>query len=144
MKVLIVDDHVYVLEGLKEQVVEYWPSEVSLEVVAVPCFSGDEAIEAVKSHQPDILFLDYSLGGDKTGKDVALWIDEHYQKPIRVATQTLREEEKARELFAGTRCVTYYLPQGIMDFDRIREFVESCAKTTPITIEFPTGVPHQS
>ena len=125
MKILIVDDHDYVPDGLKMWIAAFWPPEVPPEVVTALCSSADLAIEAVKDYQPDVLFLDYSFGGRdrKTGKDVALWIDRNYQKPIRVATHS--SHYNVRELFSGAECVKHFI-SGISDTEHIKKFIEHC------------------
>ncbi|OFV91785.1 MAG: hypothetical protein A3H95_02365 [Acidobacteria bacterium RIFCSPLOWO2_02_FULL_64_15] len=88
------------------------------------CLSADEAIEAIQEYQPDILLLNYSFrGGDKTGRDVALWMDRNYRSPIRVAAHSDRSEEDLRQLFKGTECVKYFISG-----DRIKDFIEDCTR----------------
>ncbi len=128
MKILIVDDFVFVLERLKELISVLWPSEIPVEVIAVQCLWADAAIRAVEKYQPDFLLLDYSFRGDeKTGKDVALWIDRNYQKPIHVATHSRRPENEARRLFSGAECVKHFI-YGFLDTEHLKEFIESCTK----------------
>lgn len=125
MKILIVDDNEFILKLLERWVVRLWPAEVPHEVVGVCCLSADRAIDAVRRHEPDVLFLDYVLGEahqPETGRDVALWIDQKYEKPICVATHTSHSD--AREIFAGVRCVTHFV--SISDPKAISEFIEVC------------------
>ena len=58
MKILLVDDHIILMDGIKsllEQVKEF-------EVVAAKG-SGEEALEYLKSHEIDLLISDYNLPG---------------------------------------------------------------------------------
>ena len=56
MKLVIVDDHPIVLEGLSA----LFRGEPQIKIVA-RCLTGEEALEAVERHRPDILLLDLNL-----------------------------------------------------------------------------------
>ena len=121
-KVLIVDDRGPELDRLKRRIDLFWPPEIPVKTSAVYCAWADEAIEAIKEYRPDILLLNYAFRGDeKTGRDVARWIDQNYRTPIRVAAHSDRSEEDLRELFRGTECV-----KDFISGDRIKEFIEHC------------------
>jgi two-component system, NarL family, nitrate/nitrite response regulator NarL len=64
IRLVVVDDHPIVLEGLER----LFRVEGDLEIVA-RCVNGREALEAVRLHRPDILLLDVRLPGG-TGLDV--------------------------------------------------------------------------
>lgn len=111
-RILVVDDHEYVLEKFHRYCAGY-----DAEFIAVLCNSAIDAIRAIRTYEPDILFLDYSFydnanNEETTGKEVASWIDHSYIKPIMVATHTAREEEEARQLFSGCKCVTHFVEQN--------------------------------
>jgi hypothetical protein len=118
-----------VLERLERRIGIFWPPDIPVKTAAVYCAWADEAIEAIKEYQPDILLLNYAFRGDeKTGRDVARWIDQTYRTPIRVAAHSDRSEEDLRQLFRGTECVKYFICG-----DRIKEFIEDCTrKKTPM------------
>ncbi len=120
IRILIVDDHGPVLERLKGRIDIFWPPDIPVKTAAVHCVGADEVIEAIKEYQPDILLLNYAFRADeKTGRDVARWIDQNYRTPIRVAVHSDRSEEDLRQLFRGTECVKYFICG-----DRIGEFIE--------------------
>ncbi|MBI4204675.1 MAG: hypothetical protein HY527_06585 [Betaproteobacteria bacterium] len=123
-KILIVGDHGSPLERLKGRFDIFWPPDIPAKTTAVYCAWADEAIEAIKEYRPDILLLNYAfLQDEKTGRDVARWIDQNYRTPIRVAAHSDRSEEDLRQLFAGTECVKDFICG-----DRIKEFVEDCTR----------------
>jgi len=125
IKILIIDDQGAVLEKLKRRIGFFWPPDIPAKTVAMYCAWADEAIEALKEYQPDILLLNYAFRKDKkTGRDVALWIDQNYRRPIRVAAHSADcSEEDLRQLFQGTECVKYFLCG-----ERIRDFIEDCTR----------------
>lgn len=124
VKILIVDDRGSVLEWLKGRIEIFWPADVPFKATAVFCGWADEAIEAIKEYRPDILLLNYAFrGDDKTGVDVARWIDRNYRARMRVAVHSDRAEDELRELFKGTECVKHFISG-----DRVKEFVEACTR----------------
>lgn len=121
MKILIVDDQGSVLERLKRRIDIFWPPDIPVKISAVYCAWADEVIEAIQEYQPDILLLNYAFRGDeKTGRDVARWIDQNYRAPIYVAAHSDRSEEDLRQLYKGTECIKYFICG-----DRIKAFVEN-------------------
>ena len=123
-KILIVDDDGSVLERLERRIDIFWPPDIPVKTAAVYCAWADEAIEAIKEYQPDILLLNCAFRNDeKTGRDVARWIDQNYRTPIRVAVHSDRSEEDLRQLFRGTECVKYFISG-----DRIKDFIEDCTR----------------
>ena len=120
-KILIVDDHVPVLEWLERRIGIFWPPDIPVKTAAVFCAWADETIEAIKEYQPDILLLNYAFEHDeKTGRDVARWIDQNYRTPIRVAVHSDRSEDDLRQAFRDTECVKYFICG-----DRIKDFIEN-------------------
>ena len=124
MKIVIIGDQGPVLERLERRIDIFWPPDVPVKTVAVHCAWADEAIEAVKEYQPDVLLLNYAFRRDeKTGRDVVRWIDQNYRLPIRVAVHSDRPEDDLHQLFSGTACVKYFISG-----DNIKDFVEDCAR----------------
>lgn len=124
MQILIVDDRGPVLERLESRIAIFWPPDIPVKTTAVYCAWADEVIEAIEEYRPDILLLNYTFRHDKkTGKDVALWIDRNYRKPIFVAAHSDNTEEDLRLLFSGTECVKYFICG-----DRIKDFIEDCIR----------------
>jgi DNA-binding NarL/FixJ family response regulator len=58
MRLVLADDHPVVLRGLAT----LFAHEPDIEVVA-ECRNGDEAVEAVKQHRPDVLLVDLRMPG---------------------------------------------------------------------------------
>lgn len=64
-KVVICDNHPQMRRGLRNVLMDM----LGCEVVAETAF-GEEALELVESHHPDLLILDLSLAGDLNGRNV--------------------------------------------------------------------------
>ena len=124
LKILIVGDQGSVLERIEGRMRIFWPPDIPAKTVAVFCASAVETIEAIKEYRPDILLLNDAFRKDeKTGRDVARWIDQSYRTPIRVAVHSDRPEEDLRQLFSGAECVKYFISG-----DRIKDFIENCTR----------------
>lgn len=124
VKIVIIDDHAPVLERLKGRISTFWPPDIPVKTTAVYCGWAEEAVEAIKEFQPDILLLNYAFERDqKTGRDVARWIDRNYRAPIDVAIHSDRSEEDLRQLFSGIKCVKYFISG-----DRVRDFIDDLMK----------------
>ena len=65
LRLVLVDDHTVVLEGLRALL----SLESDLEVVAL-CTDGNEAVEAVVKHSPDVLVMDATMP-ESSGLDAA-------------------------------------------------------------------------
>lgn len=123
VRILIVGDTGFALERIESRLKIFWPPDIPMKTTAVYCAWSEEAIEAIGEYRPDILLLNYKFRKDeKTGIDVARWIDQNYRKPIRVAAYSEDPDEDLPELFKGAQCVRYFI-RG----DRIRNFVEEWA-----------------
>ncbi len=57
LRVLLIDDELFCLETLKWELDQHCPE---VEVLAM-CQSGAEAIQAIKTHEPDAVFLDIEM-----------------------------------------------------------------------------------
>ncbi|MCC6850280.1 MAG: hypothetical protein IT294_17450 [Deltaproteobacteria bacterium] len=119
-RILIVGDEGPVLAKLRARIELFWPAEIPMKIVAVFCGWADEAIDSIADYRPDILLLAHAFRRDeKTGRDVARWIDEHYQAPIHVAVHGDLAGAELRQLFEGARCVTHFISgEGVRDFLR--------------------------
>ena len=76
VKILVVEDNPVVAEDIKETLTRY-----GYEVVAV-ADNGQDALENVKSFDPDLALLDIHLKGDMSGIDVAKVISDQYAFPF--------------------------------------------------------------
>lgn len=96
IRVILVDDHPLVLNGLYHLLLEYPEFEV-LE----RCASGQEALVAARLHKPDILVLDLLMPG-MGGLDVARQLHQEGIAPRFVLlTAALHEDELIEALHLG-------------------------------------------
>ncbi len=92
IRVLLVDDHAVVREGLASLLEDH----ANLEVVG-QAVNGRDAIEKVSRHKPDLVLMDYSMpemdGAEATGHIKSQWPD------VRVVGLSMHEEQaKAAEM----------------------------------------------
>lgn len=81
-KVVICDDHPQMRGGLRNVLVGMLECKVAAETSR-----GEEAIELVEMHRPDLLVLDLSLAGKLNGRDVLSEIRRR-QLPVKVFVHT--------------------------------------------------------
>lgn len=93
---VLADDHPIILEGLEQ----LFGRHKDFQVLAT-CNTGDDAIEAVRNHKPDIIVLDVKMpGGD--GLSVLKQIhDEHLQTRVILLTASMKEDEVLQAMEAG-------------------------------------------
>lgn len=93
---VLADDHPIILEGLEQ----LFSRHKDFQVLAT-CNTGDDAIEAVRSHKPDIVVLDVKMpGGD--GLSVLKQIhDEHLATRVILLTASMKEDEVLQAMEAG-------------------------------------------
>jgi two-component system, NarL family, invasion response regulator UvrY len=95
-RVLIVDDHAVVRQGLKQIL-----SESDIPVSIGEAGSGQEALSMARSGNWDLVVLDISLP-DRSGLDVLKQIKSYYPKlPVLVLTMHAEEQYAVRVLRAG-------------------------------------------
>ncbi len=93
---VLADDHPIILEGLEQ----LFGRHKDFQVLAT-CNTGEDAIEAVRSHKPDIVVLDVKMpNGD--GLSVLKRIhDEHLQTRVILLTASMKEDEVLQAMEAG-------------------------------------------
>jgi two-component system, NarL family, nitrate/nitrite response regulator NarL len=95
---VIADDHPLILDAMEN----LFRLEKDLKVVA-RCLNGDDALEAVRQHQPDILVLDIQM----PAKDGLMVLREMRKEKLRtrvvVLTATLNEEGLTEAVRLGVR-----------------------------------------
>ena len=92
-KVLIVDDHMVVVEGIKSALMDH----PDLDVVGTAC-NGEEALERLESLKPDVIILDVSMPG-MSGVEVTYRIKEMEESPHIVIFSMFNEKEYIVSLF---------------------------------------------
>ena len=100
IRVVLADDHPIILDGLET----LFRVEQDIQVVA-RCVNGEETLQAIRQHRPDILILDIRMPG-KDGFQVLQELQED-QLPTQVILLTvgLDEEETMEALRLGVRGV---------------------------------------
>jgi len=100
IRIALADDHPIFLDGLEQ----LFRLEPGLEVVA-RCVDGDEALQAVRDHGPDILVLDLHMRG-KDGLEVLRELKAE-RSPTRVVLLTagLDEDDVVEAIRLGVRGV---------------------------------------
>ncbi len=78
LKIVLVDDHRIVLDGLKSLL----DNDADFQVLAAVA-SSEEALQAIGQQQPDMLLTDYTLPG-MTGLELAMLVKEKYPSIKRV------------------------------------------------------------
>ena len=102
IRVIVADDHPIVLNGL-QQLFEH---EDGFEVAAC-CRNGDEALDAVRKGNADVLVLDLRMPG-MSGLDVMrAMADEHLKCQIVLLTATLRDSQVTEVLQGGAKGLVF-------------------------------------
>jgi DNA-binding NarL/FixJ family response regulator len=98
IRLVLADDHPLLLQGL----ISFLSTEHDFEVVA-SCTSGEEALKAVRKHQPDILVLDIKMPG-KDGLQVLQEIQSS-ANPVKVVILTgeITEDETVKSMRLGAK-----------------------------------------
>jgi len=123
-RVLILGDEPAMLGKLRGRVELFWPADIPVKTLAVFCGWVDEAIDVIQDFRPDVLLLNHAFRRDeRTGRDVARWIDEHSRAPIRVAVYGDLLETELRELYRDVRCVEH-----VLSGEGVRDFIDACTK----------------
>ena len=100
IRLVLADDHPIVLEGL-EQLFRLEPDFQ----VAARCRNGEEAVQAVRHHKPDILVLDMRMPG-MNGLEVLRQINqEKLETRVVILTAVLDEDELIDAIRLGVRGV---------------------------------------
>src|ERR1700730_9547043 len=124
IRVLCVDDHQLVLEGITVMI----DRQPDMEVIA-STVSGKEAIEVFRKHQPDVTAMDLQMPGMK-GRDVIRAIRHDYPAArIVVLTMYQGDEDIHRALEAGA---TTYLLKDSLSHELVRMVREVHAGQRPL------------
>lgn len=98
LKILIVDDHPIVREGLKALL----STQSDMDVVA-EAGTGTEAIEQVRQHNPDVVLLDLMLPDADGASVVEALVGERRRVNVIVLSSTAAEEDVRASMHAGAR-----------------------------------------
>lgn len=103
IKVLLVDDHTMLREGLA-----FMLSQVPGIKIVGGVASGEEAVNSLKEFNPDVILMDIMMGG-MTGLEATRWIKE--QEPA-IKVIIISSEVKKEFVSAGIKCgIDGYLPK---------------------------------
>lgn len=84
--ILVVEDQVLIADGIIGDL-----KKLGYNVEHEACRSYDEGVARLNHYQPDLVMLDIRLEGDRTGVDLAGYINENYQLPFIYLTSHLGE-----------------------------------------------------
>ncbi|MFT4663950.1 MAG: DNA-binding NarL/FixJ family response regulator [Polaribacter sp.] len=90
VKIVLADDHQLFIAGLKG-LLQYQDEDVIFQVVGV-ANDGDQAIELLRRHNPDVLILDLNMP-DRDGLDILGTVREQFPK-LRILTLTMYDDTK--------------------------------------------------
>src|SRR5947209_20243815 len=90
-RILVVDDEIPIQRILRRNL-----SMSNYEVLVAD--DGDQALEMVRLHEPDLILLDLCLPGELTGLDVCRQLRQSTQTPIIVLSAMTEEKEKLAEI----------------------------------------------
>src|SRR5258706_3608575 len=105
IKILLVDDHQLIREGIRSMLKDSKDIEITGSVS-----SGEDAINEVRSHRPDVILMDIVMGG-MTGIEATRWIKED-EPDIKIVLVTM--EISKEYVSAGIKSgVNGYLPKDV-------------------------------
>ncbi|MBI3317289.1 MAG: response regulator [Candidatus Omnitrophica bacterium] len=94
-KILIVDD--------EPRITEAFIDAFGLDYVVASANDGRRALELLESFKPDLVVLDWRLGGDIQGRDVLITIKEnHPHLPVFVVTASFQFMDEIKSLGANS------------------------------------------
>jgi DNA-binding NarL/FixJ family response regulator len=120
LKTLIVEDSVIFRELLKETLHSRYPAMEILEAG-----DGEEAMQKINAHPPDLIFMDVKLPGEN-GLELTAKIKAKYPEVI-VIILTSYDTPEYREA-AGQAQANYFLAKGSSSRESILKLVESILK----------------
>ncbi|MBO0779930.1 MAG: response regulator transcription factor, partial [Ktedonobacteraceae bacterium] len=93
-RILVVDDEAPIQRILRRSLIAS-----GYEVLIAE--NGEQALEVVRLHQPDLILLDLCMPGDVSGLDVCVQVRQVARIPIIVLSAVTEEKEKVRALDLG-------------------------------------------
>lgn len=115
IRVVLVDDHPIVLDGVED----LFRLQPDLQVVA-RCADGEQAIAAVRRHQPDVLVLDLRLPKKDGLTVIREMAAERLRTRVLVLTAALDEQEVLEAVRLGVRGVVFKDAAPKMVVDAVR------------------------
>lgn len=145
LKILIVDDHAIVREGLKQVIAKRHDIEVAAEAE-----NGYEAMKAIEKHNLDMVILDINLG-DQSGLDVLKQIKQTHPKlPVLILTMHSEKQYATRMIKAGASgflnkgSASEELNAAINKIAKGGKYItETLAEQLIMEIGQPTDTPHE-
>ena len=141
IRVVLVDDHPIVLHGLQQ----LFARQADLEVVCC-CQDGRTALEAVRTHHPDVLILDLRMP-DQSGLDVLRTLSrERLDCRAVLLTAAIRDDEvvEAMKLGAMGLVLKESTPEALMDCVRRVYRGEQWIEREAVTRAFRTVLKRES
>ncbi|MEW5723873.1 MAG: response regulator transcription factor [Thermodesulfobacteriota bacterium] len=126
IRVMIVDDHVIVREGIK-QLLEIEPD---IEVVAEAA-SGLECLDRLESHRPDVIFMDVRMPGISGIEATRLVLERHPEARVIMLTIYDDDEHVTDAIKAGAKAYILKKASRRELVDVVRHVVEDRAYLDP-------------
>ncbi|RPE12596.1 DNA-binding response regulator [Chitinophaga lutea] len=106
IKVLLIDDHPIVMEGLKNLL-----SQQEDFTVAGCCSTGKEGLQAIETLAPDVVLLDINLP-DVSGIDICRQVRKH-DKDVRIIALSVHNERPVIKNILGSGANGYVLKNSV-------------------------------
>ena len=124
IKTIIIDDDIFIHAQLREQLMLLFPK---VQVVAV-CENALHGIEAIKSHRPDLIFLDIQMPG-LSGFEMLDHVDRNNLKVIFITSYNQYAIEAIRY-----SAFDYLLKP--LDIDELTLVLNRLRSSSPVALDF--------
>src|SRR5947209_4845547 len=121
-RILVVDDEIPIQRILRRNL-----SMSNYEVLVAD--DGEQALEMVRLHEPDLILLDLCLPGEITGLDVCRQVRQWTQTPIIVLSAVTEEKQKIKALDLGA---DDYLTKPFSN-DELQARVRACLRRASLS-----------
>ncbi|HEY5610151.1 MAG TPA: response regulator transcription factor [Thermoanaerobaculia bacterium] len=129
IRLVLADDHRIILEGLEQ----LFRRERDFEVVAT-CVTGDEALEAVRAFEPDILVLDVKMPKMDGLEVLRTLADAHVKTRVVFLTATLEDDAVIEAMELGVWGLVLKESASVALVDSVRKVTRGERALDPILV----------